>query len=132
VVAEIRSTPRGFFDTELPLRAEDFPPEVLERIDADPDAAVFEFVVSAVADDPTGIVHRLHLQNETQRQQLEALQRDSARETARADEVTRWAEHLVGELERARAEQSSIETRLPARLSRAVARRVRNLGSPRR
>jgi 2-polyprenyl-3-methyl-5-hydroxy-6-metoxy-1,4-benzoquinol methylase len=130
-IAEMQEVPIGIFNTEIPLRREDFPAEVVEAVESDPAAYTYHFMVKAVAEDHGGIVEELRRTNELLLQEIGESRAASAKETARADEVTRWAEHLVGELEttkrqleRTRAELSSVKRWLPARAYTGLRRRM--------
>lgn len=131
VIAEMQEVPIGIFNTEIPLRREDFPPEVVAAVESDPAALTYHFMVRAVIDDSGGIVEELRRRNEALQHEIVTARVASTKETARADEVTRWAEHLVGELEstkgeleRTRNELSVLRRSLPARVYAGLRRRT--------
>lgn len=51
---EMRRTTAGLFDTEVPLRREDFDEAVIEAVECDPDATTYQFVVKAVPESRAG------------------------------------------------------------------------------
>jgi O-antigen biosynthesis protein len=114
VIAEMQEVPIGIFATEIPLRREDFPPEVVQAIESDPTALTYHFMVRAVIDSGGGIVDDLRRNNEALQDELVTARVTAASETARADEVTRWAEHLVGELESTKSQLEATRTELKA------------------
>src|SRR5205807_1264204 len=49
-IAELRRTTAPIWETEIPLRREDFSDEVVEEVEADPESTTYQFVATAVVD----------------------------------------------------------------------------------
>jgi 2-polyprenyl-3-methyl-5-hydroxy-6-metoxy-1,4-benzoquinol methylase len=47
LIADLRRTTRGVFDTEIEIDREQLPPEVLRLVEEDPEASTYQFVLSA-------------------------------------------------------------------------------------
>lgn len=102
-------TTAGLFDTELRVSAGDFPPELVEQVEADPDATTYQFVVRAVPDDADFAVTAMRAQFE---QRLELAQEQLAAAELRAAE----AEQRLGEV------QTRLQGELTAMHDQVVAR----------
>ena len=81
VIVEMQEVPIGIFATEIPLRREDFPPEVVQAIESDPTALTYHFMVRAVIDRGGGIVDDLRRSNEKLQEEIVATRVASAQET---------------------------------------------------
>ena len=132
IAIEIRQTTHGLFETEFDIRPEDYSPEVIEAVLADPEATTYQFVVRAVRDDGDRAVVELRQREEQRRDQIHQLTRELERVTgerdaamARADADTARAAELAGALEAINGSSTMRLTRRP----RAVYRRLRRLGS---
>jgi len=82
VPIDVRRTTAGFFDTPVPVREEEFPPEVVDAVLADPESATYQFVLSAVLDDAGAAIAKLRADAEAQRARIAVLNDELA--TARA------------------------------------------------
>jgi 2-polyprenyl-3-methyl-5-hydroxy-6-metoxy-1,4-benzoquinol methylase len=78
VPVEMRRTTADFFATEIPLRREDFDPEVVRQLEADPEATTYQFVVKALPDDGTQAVRDLHRREEELRVRVRELEQQVA------------------------------------------------------
>jgi SAM-dependent methyltransferase len=76
VLVETRRTHVGIFESEIPLRREDFDPDVLARIEADHDATTYQFVVKALVDNALSAAEAVHEREEAQRVKILDLLRD--------------------------------------------------------
>jgi len=74
VLVETRRTHVGIFESEIPLRREDYDPDVLARIEADPEATTYQFVVKALVDNALSAAEAVHEREEAQRLALLQLQ----------------------------------------------------------
>jgi 2-polyprenyl-3-methyl-5-hydroxy-6-metoxy-1,4-benzoquinol methylase len=83
VVVETRRTHVGIFESEIPVRREDFDPEVVARIEADHDATTYQFVVKALVDNALSAAEAVHEREEAQR--IEILDLRAGLERADAD-----------------------------------------------
>jgi 2-polyprenyl-3-methyl-5-hydroxy-6-metoxy-1,4-benzoquinol methylase len=128
VICELQEVPVGIFETEIPVRREDFDPAVVEALEADPSALTYEFLVKATIDDGTGIVEDLRRRNDELQAEIVQTQLLLLQQSAKVDEITRWAEHLMGERDAAQAEVARLRSRPPAR---GVAGRLRRAVSGR-
>ncbi|GAB2685792.1 class I SAM-dependent methyltransferase [Thalassiella azotivora] len=139
VAADFRRTTTPLFTTELGVRREDFPPELVERIEQDADATTYQFVLSAVPHRGSEAVKRLHelnleLQVAGERlarahrelgerdRLVQRLRADLDREQRRAEAAEHAAEHAGSEVERLYATRTLRSTRLV----RAVYGRLRS------
>src|SRR5437588_3921214 len=86
VVVETRRTHVGIFESEIPVRREDYDPDVVAGIEADHDATTYQFVVKALLDNALSAAEAVHEREEAQRVQILDLQRDldAARREAEA------------------------------------------------
>jgi hypothetical protein len=64
---EVRRTIADIFETELAVKPEDYDPELIDELRADPEATTYQFVVRAVADDADHAVQELQGREEEQR-----------------------------------------------------------------
>jgi 2-polyprenyl-3-methyl-5-hydroxy-6-metoxy-1,4-benzoquinol methylase len=64
---EVRRTIADIFETELAIKPEDYDPELIEEVRADPESTTYQFVVRGVADDADLAVHDLQGREEQQR-----------------------------------------------------------------
>ncbi len=64
---EVRRTIADIFETELAIKPEDYDPELIEEVRADPESTTYQFVVRGVADDADQAVHELQGREEEQR-----------------------------------------------------------------
>jgi SAM-dependent methyltransferase len=104
VLAETRRTHVGIFESEIPLRREDFEPDVLARIEADHDATTYQFVVKALVDNALSAAEAVHEREEAQRVQILDLQRNLEKTSA---EVTALKAALdASDTERTAAQQT--------------------------
>jgi 2-polyprenyl-3-methyl-5-hydroxy-6-metoxy-1,4-benzoquinol methylase len=84
-------TTAGVFETELRVKAEEFDPQVVEQVLADPDALTYQFVVRAVPDDASYSVTAMREQFE---QRLEEAVQEIAALTARVEAAERRTEDV--------------------------------------
>lgn len=115
---DVRRTTAGFFDTPVPVRESEFPPEVVDTVLADPESSTYQFVLRAVTDDADAAVAQLRSDAEAQRTRIAILEAEltGARRTvqelqSRAEEAEKRADDLEArlagvseELDRARTE----------------------------
>lgn len=73
VALEVRTTRAPLFGTELGVRREDVPPEVVQRMEAEPDATVYQFVLTAAPDDATALERRTAWRSQENAGELERL-----------------------------------------------------------
>lgn len=117
VPIDVRRTSAGLFDTEIDIKPQDFPPELVQRLLADPEATTYQFVVRAVSDDAGAAVRALHEREQAARREIEQLRSEMA-------ELSREIEHL-------RAERAALHATLVLRSTqraRALYARLRRLG----
>ena len=119
VPVDVRRTTAGLFDTPIPVREDEFPPEVVESVLADPEALTFQFVLRAVRDDAGSDIAALHAREEEQRLVIADLRRslaesDRARTAgeARTQELEKLVADLEGRLEEACNRLSEVRTEL--------------------
>jgi 2-polyprenyl-3-methyl-5-hydroxy-6-metoxy-1,4-benzoquinol methylase len=74
VLVETRRTHVGLFESEIPVRREDYDDAVLARIEADPDATTYQFVLKALVDNALSAAEVVHEREEAQRVELLRLQ----------------------------------------------------------
>jgi hypothetical protein len=77
-LVETMRTELDIFETEIPLRREDFTPEVLAEIEADPDVKTYQFVTKAVLDNGDAAIGELHEREQAQRAAMFELERQVA------------------------------------------------------
>ncbi|MBV8159450.1 MAG: class I SAM-dependent methyltransferase, partial [Acidimicrobiia bacterium] len=85
VVVETRRTHVGIFESEIPLRREDYNADVIARVEADPEATTYQFVVKALVDNALSAAEAVHEREEQQRIQI--LELTASLEEARAEAV---------------------------------------------
>lgn len=122
VPIDVRRTTAGFFDTPVPVSEAEFPPEVVDAVLADPEAATYQFVLRAVPDDAGAAISKLRADAEAQRDRI----RDLERELAAARAV---AQDAVAAAELAEKQSADLEVRLAGTVdeldqARAELRRV--------
>jgi 2-polyprenyl-3-methyl-5-hydroxy-6-metoxy-1,4-benzoquinol methylase len=78
VAVEVRNTTAPLFGTELGVRSEEVSPEVVAMISADPDALVYQFVVTAVPRDATALAADAAWQAQQNRLRLSAVEAELA------------------------------------------------------
>src|SRR5205814_6601101 len=76
VLVETRRTHVGIFESEIPLRREDFADDVVARIEADHDATTYQFVVKALVDNALSAAEAVHEREEAQRVKILDLERE--------------------------------------------------------
>lgn len=119
VPVELRRTTTGLFDTSVKLNEEDFAPEVVEAVLADPEALTFQFVLRAVRDDAGAAIAALHAREEEQRlmigdlrHQLTASQRARAAAESRIEDLEKLGADLDRRLGYASGEVSQLRREL--------------------
>jgi 2-polyprenyl-3-methyl-5-hydroxy-6-metoxy-1,4-benzoquinol methylase len=151
VPIDVRRTTAGFFDTPVPVRESEFPPEVVDTVMADPESSTYQFVLRAVPDDAEAAIAKLRADAEAQRAKIGVLEgelaaaRRSVQELlARAEDGEKRADDLESrlagtseELDRARSELDGVNAHLEevlatrtmrwSRQARSVYSRVRTL-----
>lgn len=86
--SDLLRTTAGIFETELGLRPEDVPAELVEQVLQDPDASTYQFVVRAVPESADWAVSRMREQFEERERAAEQLLRaEQARVAAAEDRV---------------------------------------------
>lgn len=88
VVAELRRTIAPLFTTEVGVREEDFPSEVVAALRADRESTTYQFVLRVVPDDATTLDSALALRLDTLQGELAEAQSAVARVTAERDATT--------------------------------------------
>jgi 2-polyprenyl-3-methyl-5-hydroxy-6-metoxy-1,4-benzoquinol methylase len=78
VVSEVERMMVDLFGTELPVSADEFSAEILERVEADPESRTYQFVVRALVDNGLDVVRKLAARDEARELQLLANQRELA------------------------------------------------------
>ena len=78
VISETERLMVDLFGTELPVSADEFSPEILERVEADPESRTYQFVVRALIDNGLDVVRRLAAREEARELQLLANHRELA------------------------------------------------------
>jgi 2-polyprenyl-3-methyl-5-hydroxy-6-metoxy-1,4-benzoquinol methylase len=115
-LAELRRTTAPIWETEINLRREDFPPELVAQLESDPEAATYQFVAKAVVDNALRAVDQLHAREQAQRTEILALRREVQR---LGDGLARCQEDLASEAE------TQAETRNELMTSRQEAEELR-------
>ena len=129
-ISEMQPVGVGIFGTEVPLRRRTS--THADRATRERSAAVtYQFVVKAVVGDASGVVEELRRRVEAHHAEAEGLRARYDQEKARADEVTRWAEHLFEQLQTAEHERDEArraarwpERLQPSRIYGALRRRI--------
>jgi len=85
---EVRRTIADIFETELAIKPEDYDPELIEEVRADPESTTYQFVVRGVADDADQAVHELQGREEEQRLTIRELESTIAELKAEVERLT--------------------------------------------
>jgi 2-polyprenyl-3-methyl-5-hydroxy-6-metoxy-1,4-benzoquinol methylase len=133
VPVDIRRTIAGLFTTEIGVTPEDATPELIARLENDPEALTYQFVVKAVPDDAESIDVQRALEVDALRVELVA----ARRAVASAEAEVRSLRKLVSTKdERIRRLRSRLDgaprERRPRRLPRVGRRMIRGLRAGRR
>ena len=104
VLVETRRTHVGIFESEIPLRREDYDPDVLARIEADPEATTYQFVVKALVDNALSAAEAVHEREEAQR--LELLQLQAELDAAQSELASLGAALEASETDRVDAREA--------------------------
>lgn len=86
VPTELLRVTAGFFDTELGVRPEDYNRPLLRKVENDPEATTYQFVVKAVVDDAEHSIRSLREREQAARAEAEALRAELAAAPARTRE----------------------------------------------
>jgi 2-polyprenyl-3-methyl-5-hydroxy-6-metoxy-1,4-benzoquinol methylase len=125
VISEVERVVVDLFGTELGVAADEFSPEIVKRVEADPESRTYQFVVRALIDNGLEVVRRLAatheatelelLGNEREldayRTQNAALEQDRDRWLAEAHQAQSEAERWRTEVEGLEAERDRIAAR---------------------
>jgi 2-polyprenyl-3-methyl-5-hydroxy-6-metoxy-1,4-benzoquinol methylase len=131
VPIDVRRTTAGFFDTPVPVREDEFAPEIVDAVRADPESATYQFVLRAVPDDAEAAVSKLRADAEAMRDRVADLTGELAASRALAQESQSRAEDAekraadlearlagtVDDLDAARAELDGLRRHLDAVLA---------------
>lgn len=121
VPIDVRRTTAGFFDTPVPVREDEFPPEVVDAVRADPESATYQFVLRAVPDDADAVVAQLRSDAEAQRDRIVVLEVELAAARAAVQDTQ-------GRAENAEKRAADFETRLAGTFEELEAVRVELAG----
>jgi 2-polyprenyl-3-methyl-5-hydroxy-6-metoxy-1,4-benzoquinol methylase len=138
-LAEVRRIKAGLFHTEFGRTPDEFPPEVVDFVRAQPEHETYQFVVRAVPDDADGAVAALAEREETLRATVAALEtrlREAEATAAWTEQVARdrdvqvanvaaqeaRADALAAEVAALRRELTALRTRTVVRASSAARR----------
>ena len=140
-IEEIRASTTGPFGTEMGLRAEDFPPRLVDAVTSLPDADAYQFILTAkpaegareVAERaeaaPTRAEPLWQVENELARAERALADRDRA--LAVLTEEVEWLRDVVNRTEEerdaARGELTGVKASTAYRVARGAARRFRRL-----
>lgn len=105
VVVETRRTHVGIFESEIPLRREDFDEAVIAKVEADPEATTYQFVVKALVDNAFSAAETVH-------EREEAIRLELLRARSEADEARREADDLRKQLEASAEETASLTAQI--------------------
>jgi 2-polyprenyl-3-methyl-5-hydroxy-6-metoxy-1,4-benzoquinol methylase len=111
VLVELRRTFAALFSTEVGVREEDYPPDVVAALREDEEATTYQFVVRAVPDDVTAVESAQALRVDQLSTELSAARRRLAEATAERDrlaESERTVAELTGERDRLTAEAQAL------------------------
>lgn len=75
VPVDFRRTTADFFDTEIPVARDEVPPDVLARLNRDPEGRTYQFVVKAIPVDSSPGLRRLYEENSAQKAVIARLRR---------------------------------------------------------
>jgi len=112
VPVDIRRTTAPLFSTEIGVRREDFDPQLVEQIEADPEATTYQFVVRAVRDDATRVDVEVVQRAEEQCVRIGQLEQQAQKLTEQRDAAIARAESLGVEVERQRQRVAELEDEL--------------------
>ncbi|MBV8234549.1 MAG: methyltransferase domain-containing protein, partial [Acidimicrobiia bacterium] len=84
-VLETRRTHVGIFESEIPLDRANYDDGLLARIEADPDAETYQFVVKAVVDNALSAAELVHEREEVQRVAILRLEGELGQAVARVE-----------------------------------------------
>lgn len=76
VLVETRRTQVGVFESEIPLQREDFDDALIAKVEADPEATTYQYVVKALVDNALSAAEVVHEREEAQRLELMQTQAD--------------------------------------------------------
>ena len=127
VAVEVRRTTTGPFDTTHTLDEQDFSPEIVDLVMADPEALTYQFVLRAARDDAGEAVAALRAREEQQRRQLIELRRALEQETRRRTEAETRSEELekrADDLDRQLQDALDDVTAAEAHLAKVLATRT--------
>lgn len=124
VMVDSRRTTAGIFETELGLRAEDYPQSLVEEILEDRDATTYQFVVRAIPDDADHAVLEMYerIQRLDRRTHDLERERDAARATVRELEaqVAEIQDRAITAERRAKAAEDEIVAAASTKSARAL------------
>lgn len=100
-LVETRRTTLPIFGTEIELRPDEYPPELVAEIESDPEATTYQFVSKAVVDNGLSAIDDLQRREEGQRAEL-------LRQAARVATLEREVESLKSELAGERAAHAAV------------------------
>jgi 2-polyprenyl-3-methyl-5-hydroxy-6-metoxy-1,4-benzoquinol methylase len=111
-LVETQRTELGVFETEIPLRREDFSPEVLADIEADPDVTTYQFVTKAVLDNGVAAIGVLHEREQAQRAAMFELERQLAEGREQGAQLRAELEASIANAEALSAQVAELRERL--------------------
>jgi 2-polyprenyl-3-methyl-5-hydroxy-6-metoxy-1,4-benzoquinol methylase len=107
IAALINRVEVPLFGTELELDPTDYPPDVVERVDAEPEAHTYQFVIKAVPTDRDDGLRELRDRAERSRIDLERLRRRNERLESVVEELERECDSLRIDVVTARLEREA-------------------------
>jgi 2-polyprenyl-3-methyl-5-hydroxy-6-metoxy-1,4-benzoquinol methylase len=111
-LVETMRTELDIFETEIPLRREDFTPEVLAEIEADPDVKTYQFVTKAVLDNGDAAIGELHEREQAQRAAMFELERQVADGQEQTAQLRAELEASIGTAEALSAQIAELREQL--------------------
>ena len=78
VVSDVERVEVDLFGTELGVVADEFSPEIVARVEADPESRTYQFVVRALVDNGLEVVRRLAVTHEARKLELVGSERELA------------------------------------------------------
>jgi 2-polyprenyl-3-methyl-5-hydroxy-6-metoxy-1,4-benzoquinol methylase len=75
IPVDFRRTTAGFFETEIPLKEEDYSAGLLAALNNEPEARTYQFVVKAIPVDSSPALRRMYEENAQQKAELTRLRR---------------------------------------------------------
>jgi 2-polyprenyl-3-methyl-5-hydroxy-6-metoxy-1,4-benzoquinol methylase len=117
VLVETRRTNVGLFESEIPLRREDYDEGLIAKIEADPEAITYQFVVKALVDNALSAAEVVHEREEAQRLEILRLQAD-------LDEVRSRVQRQEADLDGAQNEMRVFSERVASLEAELVAGRT--------